>query len=163
MYDMNTPPQLRIVCPVPWQTMTAAERSRFCQQCRRDIPNLSLLSRTEREEVYHNAKTESVCAAFLTHVSGEMATPQSLAVHPKWRVLQKGAASAALGVLVVSGGCATLKEEAGPPAAEQQPLSVQQEPTTEDLPIVFLAFGEIIDPQAQPIEPRKAPSRRKHK
>jgi len=152
---MNTSLNLSFVCPVPWQSMAASERGRFSHQCQRDIPNLSLLTSDQREALIERAKGESICAAFLTHLNGELATLETLSHRPFWRVVQRGIASAALGTLVVSGGCATLHREQSAGIGGHSNAVAQSAPSTpEDENIVLIAFGMMCAP-SNPIQQSK--------
>jgi hypothetical protein len=152
---MNTPPNLSFLCPVPWQSMAASERGRFCHQCQREIPNISLLTSEQREALLERAQGESFCAAFLTHLNGELATLETLSHRPLWRVVQKGIASAALGTLVVSGGCATLHREESPRIDGHSNAAVQSSPSkSEEEHIVLIAFGMMCGP-SKPIQQSK--------
>jgi hypothetical protein len=156
----DAPPQLSYRCPIPWQTMSRTERGRFCSECQRDIPNLSLMTRTEREAFLTRAESAPVCAAFFTHLSGDLATLETLATRPAWRVVQTGIASAALGTLVLGSGCATLKtDEPSPQQETRTDTAVALTPFLVDETVVLMAYGMFACPSQKPARRPKPPGK----
>lgn len=70
-------PILSFQCPKLWRDMPGSETKRFCEECRHQVQNLSLLSEEERSELFQRAKTERVCGTYYRDLDGNLVTADS--------------------------------------------------------------------------------------
>jgi len=125
---MNTPPKLSFACPLPWASMSGDERSKFCSKCAHQIPNLSLLSFSERQALLEKAKSQQICGTYYVRLTGELVTPSSpLSQRESKNIRQYGVAALSAAALLVASRCVT-----HPQQAEEKDNLSQQVPVTED-------------------------------
>jgi len=156
---MNTPPKLSFACPLPWDSMTGDERTRFCSKCHHQIPNLSLVSLQERQRLLEQAKTRQVCGTYYVRLSGELVTPEKpLTEREGKRIKQYGVAALSAAALAVASGCVAPAKQAqvnvksateATSASNQEPKKpVASRPIEQSDDEVVLLTGFIIcDPQ----------------
>lgn len=136
---MEQAPRLSYVCPIPWDSMKGSASARFCESCQRTIPNLSLISRAEREAILAKLGTEEICAAFYRRLTGELVTAEELkSAGLKNTFRQFGVGALAATTLGLAAGCSSPKTpepiKAPPPTtteAKQQPEKPTEEETIE--------------------------------
>jgi hypothetical protein len=61
-------------CNASWDGMAGSDRVRYCQQCRRNVYNLSAMSRAEAEELVRQRETQQLCIRFYRRHDGTMLT-----------------------------------------------------------------------------------------
>ncbi|MFT3869078.1 MAG: hypothetical protein QM715_11520 [Nibricoccus sp.] len=156
-------PQLSFVCPIPWDSMKGAAKARYCETCQRNIPNLSLISRAEREVVLAKLGTEEVCAAFYRRLSGELVTAEELKMAGlKSTFRQLGVGALAATTLGFAAGCTSPKKPEPIPAP--QSTTTEAKPQTEpakDEEIVLL-MGIICPPKPPPAPKTIGPPSKTH-
>ncbi|MGH8018586.1 MAG: hypothetical protein ACREIA_09885 [Opitutaceae bacterium] len=156
----NAPPRLSFVCPIAWDRLSGEETAKYCDVCRRTVPNLSLMDTRERQALLESARTESVCAAFYTHLSGELVTPERPLLRPeRVKVRQLGAAAAAaVSTLWFAAGCATPAIDAAA-AGTGAPAAAPAQPEKDEDMVVLMAYGILCEPSKQP-QPKGPASKR---
>jgi hypothetical protein len=66
--------QIASPCSASWDDMAGSDRVRYCQQCRRNVYNLSAMSRAEAEELVRQRETQRLCIRFYRRHDGTMLT-----------------------------------------------------------------------------------------
>jgi len=66
--------QVASPCRASWEEMAGTERVRFCQECRRNVYNLSAMSRSEAEDLVRQRETRRLCIRFYRRTDGTMLT-----------------------------------------------------------------------------------------
>jgi hypothetical protein len=131
--------------------MKGSAEFRYCETCHRNIPNLSLISRAEREAILAKLGTEEVCAAFYRRLSGELVTNEELkSAGLKSAFRQFGVGALAATTLGLTAGCTSPKtsEPAKTPPPATTEAKAQPEPTTEEEIVLFM--GIICPPAKAP-------------
>lgn len=123
--------------------MKGSAESRYCETCHRNIPNLSLVSRAERETILAKLGTEEVCAAFYRRLSGELVTIEELkSVGLKSAFRQLGFGTLAAATLGLTAGCTSPKTSE--PTKKPQPATTeakaQPEPAKEEEIVLLMGF-----------------------
>lgn len=156
-------PQLSFICPISWDSMKGPAESRYCEKCHRNIPNLSLLSRAEREAILAKLGAEEVCAAFYRRLSGELVTIEELkSVGLKNAVRQFGVGALAATTLGLAAGCTSPKttEPAKAPPPTTTEAKAQTEPAKEEEILLFM--GIICPPKPSPSPKTIGPPSKTH-
>ncbi len=65
---------LAFPCPVKWESMTGDERKRFCNQCSKNVYDISDLSRYEAEKLLQSNATEGICIKYYVRPDGKIKT-----------------------------------------------------------------------------------------
>jgi hypothetical protein len=95
-------------CPASWEAMAGDDRVRMCGQCRRQVYNLSELSRSEVEALVERAEGR-MCVRFYQRADGKIMTsdcPVGLQA-VRWRLALVASAAAAM-LLIAFGWALTL-------------------------------------------------------
>ena len=144
-HPMQEPPQMSFVCPIPWDSLKGSAASRYCSACDRMIPNLSLLSRNEREAILEKAESGTVCAAFYRRLSGELVTVEDeRKTDLTGKIRQVGVAVVAVSALGFSTGCVSRDKPKPAETPQKVEATVQPEKPKEEETIEF--FMGIICP-----------------
>jgi len=85
-------------CSAPWEEMTGDDRARFCDQCRKNVYNLSDMSRWEAEALVRQAGEQRTCIRFYRRADGTVLTDNCPVGLRKMRtaIVQKWAVAASL-------------------------------------------------------------------
>jgi hypothetical protein len=86
-------------CWVPWKSMSGTNQVRYCDQCRKNVYNLSAMTSAEAEELFSAAETP--CVRFYRRLDGTVVTSDRCGNRVK-RVWQRVAGT--VGALLVSVG-----------------------------------------------------------
>jgi len=91
-------------CSAPWEEMTGDDRTRFCDKCRKNVYNLSDMSRHEAEELVRQAGDDSICIQFYRRTDGTVMTDNCPVGLRKLRdaVVRKWAVAASVVAALVS-------------------------------------------------------------
>lgn len=95
-----------VACPVPWHAMHGNDRTRFCDQCRQNVHDVSALTRAEALELL--SASETPCLRIYRRADGRVMTADCEATRRErvWRWLDKRSTWAAwLFALVFFAGC----------------------------------------------------------
>jgi hypothetical protein len=120
MKNSELPFKLRIAspCPARWEDMGGDDRIRFCDQCKKNVYNLSAMTTAEATEVIA-ANPGRLCARIYQRADGTVLTedcPVGVARH--WRRIKRRVAGAIAALAVVVMSTAALARDRG-----QQPNS----------------------------------------
>jgi len=114
-------------CSADWDTMTGDGRARFCGLCKKNVYNLSDMSRTEAEALILNTKGR-ICGQFYRRPDGTILTDNCPVGLRAIRNRMRWAAVAATAAFVALGAFAGLRsaKAAGVSVREVQPFKTMQ-------------------------------------
>ncbi len=70
-----------IPCPVAWESMKGDDRRRFCSQCRKNVYNISAMTRTEAEAFIQKNEGQA-CIQMYKRPDGTVVTADCRPLHP---------------------------------------------------------------------------------
>jgi hypothetical protein len=142
--DADLLKQLRVAspCDASWDAMEGDDLVRFCPHCRKNVYNLSGMSR--REATAFVRETEGrLCVRFYRRVDGTLLTdncPVGLRAARRWLLAQIGALASTFGLLGI--GLLSLLD----PALPRPEHRVPTRHSIEDLPHPLVEIGEVAAP-----------------
>lgn len=77
MNEEEKAPTLSFQCPKLLTDMPGSEKECFCDTCGHSVRNLSLMSNSERKEVWEQAKHERVCGIYFEDLYGNLVTAET--------------------------------------------------------------------------------------
>ncbi|WP_394821425.1 hypothetical protein [Pendulispora albinea] len=126
-------------CHADWNTMTLADRGRFCGECRKVVHELSTMTEQAARALIASPPTEGLCVRYIHDARGEIVFRRDIV--PAARLAKRVLASAlAIALPLSAAGCmgasATTGEppSAMPSAIQPMPIAANPEPPTKTSP-----------------------------
>jgi hypothetical protein len=139
-------------CHASWQEMEGDERVRFCSACRRNVYNLSSMTRSEAEDLVRQSEGRT-CVRFYQREDGTMLTRDCPVGLRAWRrkLILGCTAAAALVVALFAGGIALLfSSDRSGRAGGQAPAGFWQRLWAPFFPEPPVVMGKMCPPNVNP-------------
>ena len=126
MKASNPPFKIKITspCPARWEDMGGDDRVRFCDQCRKNVYNLSAMTAREAQELM-TGKSSDLCVRIYQRADGTVMTedcPVGLALY--WRKTRAAVTGCIAMVLFVVTGLVTLgRDRASAASGKRDPVT----------------------------------------
>lgn len=138
-------------CPASWEGMTGDDRVRHCGGCRKNVYNLSAMSRREAENLVRTTECR-LCVRFFRRADGTVLTadcPVGLAAVRR-RLALLGGALAAMFLGLFAAGCGRPTPAEGGPAPGTMPGPTLGRPVMGDVADPRPLQGEVFVPPPAP-------------
>jgi len=126
MKASNPPFKIKITspCPARWEDMGGDDRVRFCDQCRKNVYNLSAMTAHEAQELM-TEKSGNLCARVYQRADGTVMTEDCpVGVKLYWRKTKTAVAGCGAAVLFVLTGLAALgRDRASAASGKRDPVT----------------------------------------
>jgi hypothetical protein len=114
-------------CNAPWEAMVGDDRARFCEQCQKNVYNLSAMTRDEAELLILE-KEGNLCVRFYQRTDGTMLTADCPVGVRKKRVRRLAIVMTGVGAAAALAGAASLTMVQGDMARPPQMKALEPDP-----------------------------------
>jgi hypothetical protein len=127
-------------CSVDWNTMTLADRGRFCGECRKVVRELAQLTEGEARALLASPPTEGLCVRYVHDTTGEILFRRDIV--PVGRLARMGRAAAVAvamaSIPLAAAGCMGTAPMPPPTMGAVRPVPAEPEPPLETMGAVTM-------------------------
>jgi hypothetical protein len=138
-------------CTADWNTMTLADRGRFCGACKKVVRELAQMTESEARAMLSSPPTEGLCVRYIHDTTGEIVFRPEVVPLSSLRRIRRAAATAlaAASLPLAAAGCMGATP-APPPVMGAAPMpSASPAPSTSAAPAPEVMMGAPPAPDAR--------------